>query len=36
MTRQDFNELVREHNRNFYGYAYRILRNQEEAEDAVQ
>lgn len=36
MTREDFNELVREHNRNFYGYAYRILRNQEEAEDAVQ
>jgi RNA polymerase sigma factor (sigma-70 family) len=36
MTREDFNELVREHNRNLYGYAYRILRNQEEAEDAVQ
>jgi RNA polymerase sigma factor (sigma-70 family) len=36
MTREGFNELVREHNRNLYGYAYRILRNQEEAEDAVQ
>jgi RNA polymerase sigma-70 factor, ECF subfamily len=36
MTRDDFNELVRQHNRNLYGYAFRILRNQEEAEDAVQ
>jgi RNA polymerase sigma-70 factor (ECF subfamily) len=36
MTRNDFNELVRQHNRNLYGYAFRILRNQEEAEDAVQ
>jgi RNA polymerase sigma-70 factor (ECF subfamily) len=36
MTRADFNELVRQHNRNLYGYAFRILRNQEEAEDAVQ
>jgi len=36
MTRDDFNELVRQHSRNLYGYAFRILRNQEEAEDAVQ
>lgn len=36
MTRADFNDLVRQHNRNLYGYAFRILRNQEEAEDAVQ
>jgi len=36
MTRGDFNELVRQQNRNLYGYAFRILRNQEEAEDAVQ
>ena len=36
MTRVDFNELVRLQSRNLYGYAFRILRNQEEAEDAVQ
>jgi RNA polymerase sigma-70 factor (ECF subfamily) len=36
MSRADFNDLVRQHNRNLYGYAFRILRNQEEAEDAVQ
>jgi len=36
MTRNDFNDLVRQHNRNLYGYAFRILQNQEEAEDAVQ
>ena len=36
MTRADFNDLVRQNNRNLYGYAFRILRNQEEAEDAVQ
>jgi RNA polymerase sigma factor, sigma-70 family len=36
MIREDFNDLVRQHNRNLYGYAFRILRNQEEAEDAVQ
>lgn len=36
MTREDFNELVRQQNRNLYVYAFRILRNQEEAEDAVQ
>jgi RNA polymerase sigma-70 factor (ECF subfamily) len=36
MTRTDFNDLVRQLNRNLYGYAFRILRNQEEAEDAVQ
>jgi RNA polymerase sigma-70 factor (ECF subfamily) len=36
MTRTEFNDLVRQHNRNLYGYAFRILHNQEEAEDAVQ
>ena len=36
MTRTDFNDLVRQLSRNLYGYAFRILRNQEEAEDAVQ
>lgn len=36
MTRADFNDLVRQLNLNLYGYAFRILRNQEEAEDAVQ
>jgi RNA polymerase sigma-70 factor (ECF subfamily) len=36
MTRDDFNEYVRQQSRKLYGYAFRILRNQEEAEDAVQ
>jgi RNA polymerase sigma-70 factor (ECF subfamily) len=36
MTRADFNDLVRQLNRNLYGHAFRILRSQEEAEDAVQ
>jgi RNA polymerase sigma-70 factor, ECF subfamily len=36
MTRDDFNDLVRQQSHNLYGYAFRILRNQEEAEDAVQ
>ena len=36
MTRDEFNEFVRQQSRKFYGYAFRILRNQEEAEDAVQ
>jgi RNA polymerase sigma factor (sigma-70 family) len=36
MTRADFNDLVRQLNRKLYGFAFRILRNQEEAEDAVQ
>jgi RNA polymerase sigma factor (sigma-70 family) len=36
MNRADFNDLVHQLNRNLYGYAFRILRNQEEAEDAVQ
>jgi RNA polymerase sigma-70 factor (ECF subfamily) len=36
MTRADFNDLVRQQNRNLYGHAFRILRSQEEAEDAVQ
>jgi RNA polymerase sigma factor (sigma-70 family) len=36
MTRDDFNGYVRQLNRKLYGFAYRILLNQEEAEDAVQ
>ncbi len=36
MTRIDFNELVHQLSHKLYGYAFRILRNQEEAEDAVQ
>jgi RNA polymerase sigma factor (sigma-70 family) len=36
MTRSDFNDLVLQLSRKLYGYAFRILRNQEEAEDAVQ
>jgi RNA polymerase sigma factor (sigma-70 family) len=36
MTRSDFNELVQQISRRLYGFAFRILRNQEEAEDAVQ
>jgi RNA polymerase sigma-70 factor (ECF subfamily) len=36
MTRIEFNDFVQKHNRKLYGYAFRILQNQEEAEDAVQ
>ena len=36
MTRTDFIDLVQQLSRKLYGYAFRILRNQEEAEDAVQ
>ena len=36
MTRQEFNDYIRQLNRKLYGFAFRILRNQEEAEDAVQ
>jgi RNA polymerase sigma factor (sigma-70 family) len=36
MTRTEFNDYVRQQSRKLYGYAFRILRNQEEAEDAVQ
>jgi RNA polymerase sigma factor (sigma-70 family) len=36
MTRTDFNDLVHQLSRKMYGYAFRILRSQEEAEDAVQ
>lgn len=36
MTRTDFNDLVRQLSRKLYGFAFRILHNQEEAEDAVQ
>jgi RNA polymerase sigma factor (sigma-70 family) len=36
MTRSDFNDYVQQQSRKLYGYAFRILRKQEEAEDAVQ
>ena len=36
MTKSGFADLVRLISRKLYGFAYRILRNQEEAEDAVQ
>ncbi len=36
MTREKFNEYVLQQSRTLYGFAYRILHNQEEAEDAVQ
>jgi RNA polymerase sigma-70 factor (ECF subfamily) len=36
MTRDKFNEFVLKQSRKLYGFAFRILKNQEEAEDAVQ
>jgi len=36
MTLTEFNDLVSTQSRKLYGYAFNILRNQEEAEDAVQ
>lgn len=36
MTRADFDHLVQQQSRKLYGFAFRILRNQEEAEDVVQ
>jgi RNA polymerase sigma factor (sigma-70 family) len=36
MTRTDFNNLVQQLSRKMYGFAFRILSNREEAEDAVQ
>jgi RNA polymerase sigma-70 factor, ECF subfamily len=36
MTRANFNDLVRQISHRLYGYAYRILLNREESEDAVQ
>lgn len=36
MTRTAFNDLVKDLSRRLYYFAFRILRNQEEAEDAVQ
>ena len=36
MTRNDFEHLIQQLSRKLYGSAYRILRNQEEAEDVVQ
>ncbi len=36
MTRADFNNLVHTISKLLYGHAYRILRNQEGSEDAVQ
>jgi RNA polymerase sigma factor (sigma-70 family) len=36
MTRADFESLIQQLGRKLYGFAFRILRNQEEAEDVVQ
>lgn len=36
MTRSEFNDLIFKINRKMYGYSYHMLKNQEEAEDAVQ
>jgi RNA polymerase sigma-70 factor (ECF subfamily) len=36
MTRERFNDYVLQQSRKLYGFAFRILRNQEESEDAVQ
>jgi RNA polymerase sigma-70 factor (ECF subfamily) len=36
MTRTEFDHLIQQQSRKLYGYAFRILRNQEEAEDVVQ
>jgi RNA polymerase sigma-70 factor (ECF subfamily) len=36
MTRADFKDLVSMHSRKLFGHAFRILKNREEAEDAVQ
>lgn len=36
MTRTEFDRLVRQLSRKLYSFAFRILRNQEEAEDVVQ
>ena len=36
MTKNDFCEIVRKESRKLYGVAYRMVRNQQEAEDIVQ
>jgi RNA polymerase sigma factor (sigma-70 family) len=36
MTRTEFDSLIKQQSRKLYGFAFRILRNQEEAEDVVQ
>lgn len=36
MTRDVFNEIIHRNNRKFFAAAFRILRNQQEAEDIVQ
>lgn len=36
MTREDFTIIIKQTGRRLYGYAYRLLENQQEAEDAVQ
>jgi RNA polymerase sigma-70 factor, ECF subfamily len=36
MTRTDFDHLIKQQSRKLYGFAFRILRNQEEAEDVIQ
>lgn len=36
MTRDAFNEIIHNYNRKFFAVAFRMLRNQQEAEDVVQ
>jgi RNA polymerase sigma factor (sigma-70 family) len=36
MTRSEFDHLIQQQSRRLYGFAFRILRSQEEAEDVVQ
>ena len=36
MTRPEFNQLIQQLTRKLYGFAFRILRSREEAEDVVQ
>jgi RNA polymerase sigma factor (sigma-70 family) len=36
MTRTEFNNLIQQQSRKLYSFAFRILRNREEAEDVVQ
>jgi RNA polymerase sigma factor (sigma-70 family) len=36
MTRKEFENLIQQLSRKLYGFAFRILRNQEESEDVVQ
>lgn len=36
MTRDAFNDIIHKHNRKFFAIAFRMLQNQQEAEDVVQ